>query len=170
VGRPAAATDRPASAVEQPQPDTKTPGRIAQALLSAVDLPLAGGYAGGLVGVRVSEHHLLHPAAERDDAAIRGVLEQVREEAVRAPQLLHGLEQRDEADARHAAVHVDQSGLAREHHGGKDVIRPAAHRDDVGLDHVAPVAFLRAPDGGEGCEGLGSGGIERRRAHGQRAA
>src|SRR3954449_12494393 len=56
VRRAAAAADRPAAAVEQTQLHAEAPRRVAQAALSAVDLPLARRDAGLLVGVRVAEH------------------------------------------------------------------------------------------------------------------
>ena len=65
MGGAAAAPHRAAAAVEEPQAHAVARGHVAQALLGPVDLPLAGGDAGLLVGVRVAEHHLLHVAAQR---------------------------------------------------------------------------------------------------------
>ena len=69
-----------------------------------------------------------------------------------AAQLVDGLEQRHEADARErlarpcrpGAVHVDQAGLAGEHDRGEHVVGAAGHRHDVALDHLRPVGVERA--------------------------
>ncbi len=70
VGRAAAAADRAAAAVEEPQPYAVAARDVAQLALGAVDLPLRGRDAGLLVGVRVAQHHLLHVAAQRDQPAV----------------------------------------------------------------------------------------------------
>ena len=47
--RAAAAADRAAAAVEEPQPDAVPVGDVAQPALGAVDLPLRGGDAADLL-------------------------------------------------------------------------------------------------------------------------
>ena len=169
VGRAAAAPDRAASAVEEAEPDAVALGDVAKVALAAVDLPLARGHAGRLVGVRVAEHDLLHVTPQRDDAPVGGLLEHLGENRVGVANLLDRLQQRDEADPRDAGVDVDQPGLARQQNGGEDVVGAAAHRHDVRLDH-------RGPDSGRGPRGwptnvsIGPGRItlQRRRRRRQR--
>ncbi len=64
VGRAATAADRAAAAVEEAQVDPVPGGDVAQPALRAVDLPLRGRDARGLVGVAVAEHHLLQVPAQ----------------------------------------------------------------------------------------------------------
>ena len=105
VRRAAAASDRPAPAVEQAQPHA-VPGRdVAQRALGLVDLPLGRGDAGLLVRVGVAEHHLLHVAAQLHDQPVRRVGQQIADHLARAAQLVDGLEQRDEPDARERLPH-----------------------------------------------------------------
>ena len=144
MGRPAAAPDRAAAAVEEPQPHAVARRRVAQALLGAVDLPLARRRCRPPCS---SPSSRASPPARRR-AARRCGGSPGRRAAPRAPsparsQLLDRLEQRHEADARHARLEVDEPGLARKQHRGEDVVRPPAHRDDVGLDHLAAVALAR---------------------------
>ena len=70
VGGSAAATHAAPAAVEESQLDTMRGTDIPQLTLGAVDLPLARRDPGVLVGVGVSEHHLLHPAARVDDGPV----------------------------------------------------------------------------------------------------
>ena len=170
MGRAAAAPDRAAAAVEEPQAHAVAHGDLAQALLGAVDLPLARGDAGLLVGVRVAEHHLLHVAAQGEQPPVGGLGQQLLEHLAGAAQLGRRLQQRDEADPRHAGVEVDQARLAGQDRGGEQVVGAAAHRDDVGLDGVGPVGVQGTADGREGLVGARAAGVERRRGGGERAA
>ena len=119
VGGPAAASDRPAATVEEAQPHAVALGHVAQVALAAVDLPLARGDAGRLVGVGVAEHHLLHVPAQRHDPPVRGIVEHPREDRVGLADLLDRLQQRHEPDPRDAGVHVDEPRLARDQDGGE---------------------------------------------------
>ena len=116
----------------------RTPKRaadVAQALLRAVDLPLAGGDAGGLVGVRVAEHHLLHVAAQRDDAAVGGVVEQVREDGVRARAARSTVSSSGTKPMRATPPCRSTRPASRASTtAARTSSAPAAHRDDVGLD------------------------------------
>ena len=125
-----------AAAVEEPQPHAVAHRDVTQLALGPVDLPLGGRDARLLVRVGVAEHHLLHVPAQRDEAAVRRVDEQVVEDPAGLPQLAHGLEQRDEADAGDVAVQVDQAGLAGQQDGREQVVGAARHRDDVALAHL----------------------------------
>ena len=170
MGGAAAAADRPSASVEEPQPHAVAPRDVAQVALAAVDLPLAGGDAGRLVGVRVAEHHLLDVAAQGDDPPVRGLVEHPGEDRVGVADLLDRLEQRHEPDPRHAGVDVDEPGLARDQHGGEDVVGAAAHRDDVGLDHLGAVAIERRADRGERAVGPRPVLVERAAAPSRAAA
>ena len=168
VGRAAAAPDRAASPVEEAKPDAVALGDVAKVALAAVDLPLARGHAGRLVGVRVAEHDLLHVTPQRDDAPVGGLLEHLGEDRVGVANLLDRLQQRDEADPRDAGVDVDQPGLARQQHGGEDVVGAAAHRHDVRLDHGGPIPVEGFADGHERVVRPGRALVQRRRRRRQR--
>jgi hypothetical protein len=88
VRRAAAAADRAAAAVEQPQPHAVPVRHVAQLALGQVDLPLAGGDAGLLVRVAVAEHDLLHVPAQPHDQPVGRVVEQLVEDGVGLAQLL----------------------------------------------------------------------------------
>ncbi len=147
VGRAAAPADGAAAAVEQPQPHPVPGGDVAQRALRLVDLPLRRGDAGFLVRVGVAQHHLLHVAAQRHDAAVGRVAQQLVEHLAAAAQLVDGLEQRHEPDPGHrlagpadsGAVHVDQPGLPGQHDGREHVVGAARHRHDVALDDLRAV-------------------------------
>ncbi len=164
MGGAAAAADGAAAAVEEPQPYAVAVGDVAQAALGAVDLPLGGGDAAELGGVGVAQHDLLHVPAQGDQAPVGGVGEHLVEDPVGLLELVGGLEQRNDADLRPAGVEVDQAGLAGQHGRGEDVVGALAHRDDVRLDDLGAEALERLPNGVE------DGGVQRRRAGGQRAA
>ena len=136
VRRAAAAPDRAATAVEEPQPHAVAHRDVTQLALGPVDLPLGGRDARLLVRVGVAEHHLLHVPAQRDEPAVRRVDEQVVEDPAGLPQLAHGLEQRHEPDAGDLVVQVDEAGLTGEQDGREQVVGAARHRDDVALAHL----------------------------------
>ena len=102
VRRAAAAADRAAAAVEEPQPHLVLAGDVAGGALGPLDLPLRGRDAAGLVGVGVAEHDLLHVAAGRHDLAVRRVAEQPVEDRLDPLELVDGLQQRHEPDPRGA--------------------------------------------------------------------
>lgn len=166
----AAAADGAAAAVEEAEPHAVAVGDVAEPPLGPVDLPLAGGDAAELGGVRVAEHDLLDVAAERDEAPVGGVGEHAVEDDVGGLEFVGGLQERHDADLGPAAVEVDQTGLAGEDGGGEDVVGALAHRDDVGLDDLGAEALEGFLDGVEDTEGLLSGGVERGGRRGQRAA
>ena len=128
VRRAAAAADGAAAAVEEPQPYAVPAGHVAQLALGPVDLPLRGRDAGLLVGVGVAEHHLLHVAAQGDQAAVRRVGEQVVEDASAGlAQLGDRLQQRHEADpARRRACRSTSPASRASSDGGEHVVGAAA--------------------------------------------
>ena len=65
VGRPAAAADGPAAAVEERQLHAVPARGRDERRLRLVELPVGGQEAARLVGVRVAQHHLLAIAARR---------------------------------------------------------------------------------------------------------
>lgn len=85
--RPPAPPYRPATTMEQPQPNPVPCGDIAERALCLVDLPLRGGNPGLLVGVRIAEQHLLHLATQSDDAPVGRFAEQLVHDVARMAQL-----------------------------------------------------------------------------------
>ncbi len=158
--------------MEQAHPDAVLGGDVAELALGLVDLPLAGHHAGFLVGVRVAEHDLLHVAAQPDQFAVGRVGEQLVDDLGRGAQLLHGLQQRREADlgVGRLAEEVDQAGLAGQHGGGQDVVGAAGHGDDVGLDDVGAVGAQGPADLPEDVVRAVSDAVELDRVAGERAA
>ena len=165
MGGAAAAPDRAAAAVEQPQPHAVPGGHVTQRPLRLVDRPLAGGDAGLLVGVRVAEHHLLQVAAGADDLPVRRQGQHLVEQVAAGVQLGRGLQQRHDADPGPAGVDVDQPGLAGQHGRGQHVVDAQGHRDDVRLDDLGAEPVLRVADRVEHVEGLarrlGQRGVQR---------
>ena len=156
MGRSAAAADRAAPTVEEAQPDAVAGRHVAQGPLGAVDLPLAGGDPGVLVGVRVAEHHLLHPAPGGDDRPVLGYREQLVEQRAGVAELV--------APARAAA----RSRCGRFRRGRRPAPprgparRRRARRRRLGSSRrcttrrrPAPKRVERPPDGGEDLEDLG---------------
>ena len=70
IARPAAAPDRTAAAVEQPQPHAVALEHIDQPDLGLVELPARGDEAAILVAVGIAEHHFLDAAAAVDQPAV----------------------------------------------------------------------------------------------------
>ena len=70
VARAAAAADRPAAAVEQPQADLAALEDVDQRHLGLVELPARGQEAAVLVAVGIADHHLLHAAAAFQQARV----------------------------------------------------------------------------------------------------
>ena len=70
IARAAAAADRAAAAVEQPQPHMVALEHFDQADLGLVELPARGDEAAVLVAVGIAEHHLLHRAAAVHQLAV----------------------------------------------------------------------------------------------------
>ena len=66
IARPAAAADRAAAAVEQPQAHVVALEHLDQFDLGLVELPVRGEVAAVLVAVGIAEHHLLLAAAAVD--------------------------------------------------------------------------------------------------------
>ena len=98
IARPAAAADRAAAAVEQPQPDAVTLEHLDQPDLGLVQLPARGEKAAVLVAVGIAEHHLLHGAAAVDQPAVIVQRQQPVHDAGGGLQILDGLEQRHDVD------------------------------------------------------------------------
>ena len=170
VARATAAADRAAAAVEETQPHAVRNGHVTQGTLRAVDRPLRGGDARLLVGVGVAEHDLLHVAAQRDEAPVGRVAQQLIEHPTGVAQLVNGLEQRHEADAGDTAVEVDQTRLAGEQHGGEYVVGAAGHRHDVALARLGSESIERVAHRREDSQRSLTGLVEVGRGRGQRAA
>ena len=69
VAGSAAAADRAAAAVEEPQPDSGLARHLDQLQLGAVQRPVGGQVAAVLVGVGVAEHHFLALATRMNQLA-----------------------------------------------------------------------------------------------------
>ncbi len=110
VARPAAAADRAAAAVKQPQPDVMAREHLDQADLGLVELPAGGDEAAVLVAVGITQHHFLHGAAAVDQSAIIVNRQHAVHDAGGSLQILDGLEQRHDIDGA-APGRIDQAGL-----------------------------------------------------------
>ena len=145
--RTAAATDRAAAAVEQPQHHAVLAGDVAQRALGAVDLPLRGGDAGVLGGVGVAEHDLLHVAARRDHPAVRRVAQQRLEQRRRRSRARRrsrtAARSRSGPSRLSGPVRSTRPDLAGQHDDREQVVDVVGHRHDVGLDHLGPVGVER---------------------------
>lgn len=117
------------------------PGHGVELLLGPVDGPRGAGDAAELVGVGVADHHLLDVAAQLDEAAIGRDRQQLVEDGPGLAQLVDRLEERDHAEASDPVVHVDQTGLSRQHHDREEIVGAAGHGDDVALDDALAVAI-----------------------------
>ena len=148
-GRAAAASDGAATAVEHRQLHAVPVAHVSQSSKGAMDLPLGGGDAAVLVGVRVADHHLLLVAAEAQQLAIGRAGEQGFHGVADGAEVTDGLEQRHEPETGHAARHVDEAGLLGEHGRSEDVVDAAGHRDDVALDDLVAEAVHQLADGVE---------------------
>ena len=155
MGRAAAPTHGPAPAVEEPQAHAVARRHVAQVPLGPVDLPLAGGDAGLLVGVGVAEHHLLHVAAGPHQGPVVGEGQELVDDGAGVAQLADLLEERDEPDARRPAVDVDEPRFAGQHDSRQHVVDATGHRHDVGLDDVGAEPVLGAADRRERLQDLG---------------
>ena len=100
IARPAAAADRAAAAVEQPQPHVVALEHLDQADLGLVELPARGDEAAILVAVGIAEHHFLHAAAAVHQLAVIMQRQHPVHDAGRGLQILDGLEQRHDVDRR----------------------------------------------------------------------
>ena len=148
--------------MEQPQRHVVLGGHVAEHALRPMDRPCGGGDAAVLVRVGVAEHHLLQIAPQRDHPPVRRLAQQVVEQRPGRVELVDGLEQRHEVDARHAGAEVDEPCVACEHGGGEDVVDALDHRDDVALDRFVAVAVEGLPDHGEDPRGPRCVLVERR--------
>jgi hypothetical protein len=78
--------------VEQAETDAVFEGDVTHHPLCFVDFPLRGSDSSHLVGVGITEHHLLAVAVETDDLAVGVVLEKLVEEVCRVLQVVDGFD------------------------------------------------------------------------------
>ncbi len=128
VGRPGAARDGAAAAVEEAEVDAELGAQLGDALLGAVQVPLRGEDAAILAGVAVAEHDLLlRPRApaglQRERAARHRVREPGAQDVGRALEVGDGLEQRH---------HLDLAGEAL----ARGAVGDPAHQADLAQEHV----------------------------------
>ena len=84
-------------------------GNLAQGL---VDLPLRGGDAAVLVGVRVPDHHLLHIVAKAHQLAVGLVGQQVPQHRANLAKIPNGLEQGNKAESGHPGRKIDKANIS----------------------------------------------------------
>ena len=150
IARPAAAADRAAAAVEQPQAHVVALEHLDQADLGLVELPARGDEAAILVAVGIAEHDFLHAAAAVDQLAVVVHRQHAVHDAAGGLQILDGLEQRHDVDGA-AAGGMDQAGLLQQQRDLQHVGHALAHRDDA------------LGDRGRAVTGMGfGGGMEQR--------
>ena len=154
VQRATTTTNRAATPVEKVELDARLFTDRHQLLHGHVQLPQRGELAGVLGGVRVAEHHLVLP---RDDALVRGHLENALHDSGRVEKIVTSLEEGRDAHRRlDSALFLEQAD--REH-----VRRVVRHRDAVRAhalggqlgEHVEDVehlAHVRVPGGRVGEE------------------
>ena len=115
---PAAASDRAATAVEQPQSDTGVGGCGDQGDLGVVESPVRRQVATVLVRVGVSQHDFLDLATVADVIAVELEGQHLPHHVRTGGQVLDRLEQRDHVDAAADAAIVggDQPHLLEQDH------------------------------------------------------
>ena len=152
VGRPAAAADAAAAAVEQRDRHAVVAARRDDRFLRLVELPGGGEPADVLGRIGVADHHFLAALVAHHAVAVPGNRQQPVHHVRGGAQIARRLEQRhDPQRPRDAGFALQQ--LHREHVGG-----PAGLGDDVGAERIA--RHLR--DGAERVEDVGD---RRLRAH-----
>ncbi len=148
IARPAAAADRAAAAVEQPQPHAVTLEHFDQPDLGLVEFPARGDEAAVLVAVGIAQHHFLDAAAAVDQLAIIMHRQQPVHDRGAGLQVLDGLEQRHDVE-RAAAGGIDETDLLQQQRYLQHVGHPLAHRDDALRDHVRAEPAVRLGSGME---------------------
>ncbi len=155
VARPAAATDRAPTAVEQPQLQAmRRPERLEERherRLRAIQLPVAREEAAVLVAVAVAEHHVL--LRERAEAAAEDHGEHARQRVERPhdrlglPEIADRLEERHHDEVRGGRVErsvaqraPEEAALLLEQQHLEQIAHVLGVRDDVVADRVAAVA------------------------------
>ena len=121
VGRPAAAGDRPAAAMEDRQGNAMLLQDFGDLFLRLVKCPVGGDVASILVAVGVADHHHLGVAAGRQMLPIQGKAVQSLQNGGRGLQIVDRLEERGD---RHAGITALPAG---EEQDGQDIAFGAAH-------------------------------------------
>ena len=103
--------------------------RVDQRELGAVERPVRGEVAAVLVAVRVTEHHLLPPAASVEPRAVAGQRERVAHDTRAACEIVDRLEQRHDVDGERIAA--QQPDLLQQHRDFEQVGNRLALRDHV---------------------------------------
>ena len=111
VGRPAAAAQRAAAAVEEHPPHAVSLELLGERDLRPVGRPAGGDVARVLVGVRVADHHLLLVADRAQRGAVDRQLQQRAHRRRRLLERLVGLEQRHDPQPRVLAARRRQPAL-----------------------------------------------------------
>ena len=148
IAWPAAAADRAAAAVKQPQAHMVALEHLDQLDLGLVEFPTRGDKTAILVAVGIAQHHFLHRAAAVDQLAVIVDRQHPVHDAARCLQILDGLEQRHDIDGA-AAGGMNQAGLLQEQRDLQHVGHPLAHGDDALGDHVRAEPGMRLGGGVE---------------------
>ena len=137
VGRPAAAAERAAAAVEEHPRDAVALELLGERDLRAVGRPARRDVARVLVGVRVADHHLLLVADRAQRGAVDRQLEQRAQGLGRRLERVLGLEQRHDPQPRALAARLGQPALLHQQQHLEQVGGLLGAGDDVGLDRAA---------------------------------
>ena len=132
--RAAAPAHGAAPAVEQRPRHAGAGTRARHFLLHAVQRPRRREQPSVLGGVRVTQHHLLVPPPGGEVALPHGVVQQRADHERRVLQVLQGLEQRHDVDARERGLarQVHQPRLPREEQHAQQIVGGARARNDIG--------------------------------------
>ena len=98
VAGAAPAPDRSAAAVKQPQLHAVALEHFDQFDFRLEQLPVRREETAVLVAVGITQHHLLHAAAARQQLAVVGIGEQIIHDRTATPQIADGLEQRNDVE------------------------------------------------------------------------
>ena len=130
-----AAANRPAAAVENPQPPSVSRDDRGDGSVGAVQCPRRAQVSDLFVAVRVAEHHFLDATPPVELTGIDGIGQQALDDRGAAFQRLGGLEERDDVDVtpRRIRRQVVKSREAGEEQGLEDVVAALGHAQDERL-------------------------------------
>ena len=127
--RPAAAADRAAAAVKEPQLHAVRAAGVDEQHFSAIQRPVGRQVAAVLVAVRVAEHHFLPVAAAGDHRSVGRHRESRTHDVAAARKVVDRLEQRNDVDGERRAA--QQPGFLQQDRDLEQVGDRLAFRDHV---------------------------------------
>ena len=149
VGRPAAAPDGPAPAVEERDADARAQRQLRQLDLRPVQRPRRLQETRLLVAVGVAEHDLLRIPAQRELPAVGRHIEELAQDARRRPQRVERLEQRHDVEPALPRTRVVQPRLPSQEQHLEQVRRLRRHADDVRPNRLRALPLEDRRDGAE---------------------